>query len=213
MPKKLIIFASGSKNGGGSGFENLVLATEDGRLNAKIIGVVSNHQNGGVREKADRLKIPFIYFAGPWTAEEYQRITAKADFVALSGWLKLVTGLDPRTTFNIHPGPLPRFGGPGMYGHHVHEAVMDAYAKGELTQSAVTIHFVTEQYDEGPEAFKAPVPIFYGDKVEDLAARVNKAEHLYQPIVTNLILEGKIHWDGKDPKSIVTIPLDDIDLA
>src|SRR6266853_3160370 len=94
---KLIIFASGTKTGGGSGFENLVKSnrSKSGDLNADIVAVVSNHEHGGVREKADRLKVPFIYFTEPWTSDKYQEIASKADFVALSGWLKLVTGLDP----------------------------------------------------------------------------------------------------------------------
>ena len=198
---KLTIFASGTKTGGGSGFENLVMASGNGILNADIT-VVSNHQNGGVREKADRLGIPFVHFAGHWTAEEYQKIAGQADFVALSGWLKLVTGLHPRTTFNIHPGPLPRFGGHGMYGHHVHEAVIEAYKRGEITHSAVTMHFVTEKYDEGPVFFQKVVEIYPDDDAEKLTKRVNVVEHKYQPIVTEAVLKGQIGWDGKDPSSL-----------
>ena len=198
---KLIIFASGTKTGGGSGFENLVKASGNGILNADIT-VVSNHESGGVREKADRLGIPFVHFAGPWTTEEYQKIAGQADFVALSGWLKLVTGLNPQTTFNIHPGPLPRFGGPGMYGRHVHEAVMEAHKRGEITHSAVSMHFVTEKYDEGPVFFQKEVEIYPDDDAEKLAVWVNAVEHKYQPIVTEAVLKGQIGWDGKDPSSL-----------
>ncbi|MCX6702207.1 MAG: formyltransferase family protein [Candidatus Zambryskibacteria bacterium] len=202
---KLIIFASGSKTGGGSGFENLVRASRDGILDAEILTVISNHENGGVREKADRLGIPFVHFNGPWAAEQYQEITKDADYVALSGWLKLVVGLNPRTTFNIHPGPLPRFGGTGMYGHHVHEAVMEAYHRGEVTHSAVSMHFVTEKYDEGPIFFSMPVEILPNDTAETLALRVNQAEHKYQPIITNYVVHGIIFWDGVNPESLKTI--------
>ncbi len=125
--------------------------------------------------------------------------------MALSGWLKLVTGLDPKKTFNIHPAPLPRFGGPGMYGHYVHEAVMEAYHRGEITHSAVSMHFVTEKYDEGPVFFQKTVEILPNDTAEILAQRVNIVEHQFQPIVTNAVLQGKIGWDGKDPKSLFTI--------
>ena len=207
---KLIVFSSGTKTSGGSGFENLVKASRSGVLDAEIVGVVSNHENGGVREKADRLGIPFTYFPGPWTAENYQALTRNSNFVALSGWLKLVTGLDPRTTFNIHPGPLPRFGGAGMYGHHVHEAVMEAYRRGEVIESAVSMHFVTEKYDEGPLFLSAPVKILPDDTPETLGARVNRMEHLYQPVVTNHILKKRIRWNGMDPKSLVTISFKDI---
>lgn len=205
MKKKLIIFASGSKDGGGSGFANLVNASKNGVLNAEIIGVISNHEHGGVRQKADLLGIPFILFAGPYTKENYQAITAEADFVALSGWLKLVTGLDPRKTINIHPGPLPRFGGKGMYGHHVHEAVVEAYKRGEILNSAVTMHFVTEKYDEGPVFFQVPVEILPSDDAISLGARVLKAEQTFQPIITNAVIEGRISWDGTNSGSLVTL--------
>ncbi len=200
---KLIIFSSGSKTGGGSGFENLVNASRNQILDAEIVAVVSQHENGGVRERADRLGIPFVHFTSPWTAERYQEIVKGAEFVALSGWLKLVTGLDPRTTFNIHPGPLPKFGGEGMYGHRVHEAVIGAYRRGEVTHSAVTMHFVTEEYDKGPVFLSVPIEIRIDETAETLAFRVNQAEHKYQPIATNDVLSGKIRWDGKDPKSLV----------
>lgn len=201
---KVVIFASGTKDGGGSGFENLVKSVENGTLNADIVGVVSNHECGGVRKRADWLGIKFEYFCGPYTAENYKKIIEKigADFAALSGWLKLVRGLDPAKTFNIHPGPLPKFGGDGMYGHYVHEAVMRAYKKGEVNSSAVTMHFVTEKYDKGPVFFCHPVEIFPDDTAETLAKRVNEAEHKYQPIITDLVVNGEISWDGRDPKTL-----------
>ncbi len=202
---KVIVFASCSKDGGGSGFENLTLESRTNpRVNLEVAAVVSNHKDGGVRQKADRLNVPFIHFPGPFGAEEYQRIVKEsgAKWVALSGWLKLAKGLDPACTINIHPGPLPEFGGAGMYGHHVHDAVIDAYGRGELTNSAVTMHFVTENYDEGPTLFKISVPIDDEDTTESLAERVNKAEHEWQPIITSLVVNGKISWDGRNPKSL-----------
>ncbi len=200
--KKIIVFASGTKDGGGSGFENLVNAAKNGILDAEILAVVSNHEHGGVRERADRLGIKFIHFPEPRTAERYQEITKGADLVCLSGWLKLVTGLDPRKTINVHPGPLPRFGGAGMYGHRVHEAVMEAYKAGEVKNSAVSMHFVTPVYDEGPLFFSQSVPIFPDDTAETLAKRVNDTEHKWQPIITQKVLSGEINWDGKDPSSL-----------
>ena len=197
---KLIIFASGSKDGGGTGFEVLANASGDGVLKADIVAVVSNHQNGGVREKADWFGIPFVHFNGPFDSENYKRIVKEsgAEFVALSGWLKLVSGLDPAKTFNIHPAPLPKFGGKGMYGRYVHEAVMEAYKRGEVTHSAVTMHFVTPVYDEGPVFFQFPVDILPDDTGETLAGRVLEAEHKWQPIITNKVVNGEIGWDGKD---------------
>jgi folate-dependent phosphoribosylglycinamide formyltransferase PurN len=194
---KLIIFSSGTSTGGGSGFENLVIASRSRRLNAEIVKVVSSNPNGGVKEKADRLGVDFLHFEAPYTAERYQSIVSNNEWVSLSGWLKLVTGLDPRKTFNIHPGPLPRFGGKGMYGHHVHDAVIEAYRKGEITHSEVTMHFVTEIYDEGPVFMKIEVPIYQSDDAESLGKRVNQVEHAFQPIYTNLVLSRQILWMAK----------------
>lgn len=210
---KLIIFASGSKTGGGSGFENLVLATRSNPqiLVADIVAVVSNHEHGGVHKHADRLGVTFEYFPLPRDAEDYQRIIEKytdgddIPFVVLSGWLKLAKGLNPKRTFNIHPGPLPKFGGDGMYGHFVHEAVMESFGEGQTSYSAVSMHFVTEKYDEGPLFFNFPVPIHDTDTPEILASRVNSAEHAWQPYITNLVVTGQISWDGKDP-STLTLP-------
>ena len=203
--KKLLVFASGNKDSGGSGFQKLVENSKSGILKAEIVGVVSNHASGGVFNRAKELGIPFYYFAGPFTAENYQSFITKtkADFVALSGWLKLVTGLPSDRTINIHPGPLPKFGGSGMYGHHVHEAVLAAFQRGEIEYSEVCMHFVTDKYDEGPVFFRCLVSIFKNDTAETLAKRMNEAEHECQSQITSLVVTGKIHWDGKDPKSLV----------
>ncbi len=211
--KNLLIFSSGTSEGGGSGFENLVKAVREGVLNANIVAVVSNHENGGVRQRADKLGIPFIHFPKPWDKEIYQKIVSdtKADFTALSGWLKLAKGLDPKTTINIHPGPIPAFGGQGMYGHFVHEAVMEAFKRGDpippdghrVTHSAVTMHFVTDEYDRGPVFFQRFVKIEKDDTAETLAKRVNQTEHQFQPIITNMVVSGEISWDGKNPESLL----------
>lgn len=200
MKPRLLILASGTPDGGGSGFENLVKNVTA----ADIVGVVSNNENGGVRERADRLGVPFIYFPGPYTAENYQKIVneAGADFVALSGWLKLVAGLDPRTTFNIHPGPLPEFGGKGLWGRFVHEAVLKAYKEGRITESAVSMHFVTPEFDEGPVFFSHPVPILPEDTPDTLAERVQAAEKEWQPQITDKVVRGEVTWDGEHKDSL-----------
>src|SRR3989338_6237777 len=201
--KRLIVFASGAKSGGGSGFQNLVEGSRTGILNARIVAVVSNYAEGGVRERAEKLGVPFVHFSGPWRAEKYKKIVQEhnAEWVALSGWLKLVRGLDPTRTINIHTGPLPRFGGKNMYGHHVHEAVMGAYRRGELTHSAVSMHFVTGEYDTGPIIFLYPVTIREDDTADTLAQRVRAVEYSFQPWITNLVVQGEIRWDGKSPST------------
>lgn len=200
----LVVFASGTEKGGGSGFENLVQSSRRGELKARIITVVSNHQAGGVYKRAKALETRFVHFPPPYTAERYQQIVKAigADFTALSGWLKLVEGLDPRTTFNIHPGLLPEFGGPGMYGHYVHQAVYEAFMAGDLTHTAVSMHFVTKEYDKGPVFFRKPVRINAEDTPESIGHNVNAVEHAFQPVITNLVVNGFISWDGKDPRSL-----------
>lgn len=217
MKPKLVVFASGTKDGGGSGFENLVNATKDGVLDAEIVAVVSNHERGGVRKRADRLGIPFIYFAGPYDAYHYSNILQNIGirkseiWIALSGWLRKVEGLDPRKTFNIHPALLSqlggRFGGEGMYGMRVREAVKEALDAGEVSESGVSMHFVTGEYDRGPVFFECRVPLKKGMSAEEIAKAVNKAEHEWQPKLTNLVVHGKIRWDGKDPDTLV-VPKD-----
>lgn len=207
--KKLLIFASGSKDGGGSGFQELVENSRTGVLETEIVAVVSNHENGGVRKKADNLGILFEYFEKPdLNKNRYTEIVKKyrADFVALSGWLKKVEGLNPCITMNIHPGLLPEFGGPGMYGHHVHEAVIKAYGEGKTKISGVSMHFVTDEYDRGPVFFEFPVWIKPEDTAETLGQRVNKIEHAYQSWVTNLVVTEQITWDGKNHNSLRVPP-------
>ncbi len=198
----ILVFASGTKTGGGSGFEVLARAAREQppALNAWIGGVVTNHCGGGVWQRAGVLGIPAVYWAGPYQAQGYRNFVRyfQADYVMLSGWLKLVAGLDPAKTINIHPGPLPRFGGPNLYGHHVHEAVLAAFRRGEITHSAVTMHFVDEKYDRGPVFFALPVPIEPDDTPDTLAARVNRAEHLWQPRVLNYVVQGQVRLAGHE---------------
>jgi phosphoribosylglycinamide formyltransferase-1 len=211
MKPNVFVFASGTKDGGGSGFETLINSINNEQLQANIVGVVSNHKNGGVAEKAERLGVPFYYEPGPWTAEKYQEIATRsgADFFALSGWMIKIKGLDldtkfsSKTVFNIHPGPLPYFGGKGMYGHHVHEAVWEAYQNGLIVNTEVTMHFVDEEFDHGPTFFKLRIPIAGIHSADELGSLVNHYEHIYQPMITNMVVNGLIYWDGINPESLI----------
>jgi phosphoribosylglycinamide formyltransferase-1 len=202
MSPYVLVFASGTKTGGGSGFEALVRASRARPpiLDAWICGVVTNHADGGVWQRAKALGVRAQYWPGPFTAQGYRNFVKyfAADYVMLSGWLKLAAGLDPARTINIHPGPLPRFGGPNLYGHHVHEAVMAAYRRGEITHTAVTMHFVDAAYDRGPTFFALPIPIEPGDTPETLAAKVNRAEHEWQPRILNYVVHGQVRLVGRE---------------
>jgi phosphoribosylglycinamide formyltransferase-1 len=209
---KLVVFASGTASAGGTGFENLVRHSRGGDLEADIVAVVSNHGHGGVWTRAERLGIPFVYFPGPYDAQNYSSIlqntaVEKSElWVTLSGWLKKVEGLDPRRTFNIHPALLSfdhgRFGGKGMYGHRMHEAVKSALDTGEISESGFSMHFVTDEYDRGPVFFEHTVALDKGMSAEDIAQKVNEAEHKWQPRITNMVVNGEISWDGEDSSSV-----------
>ncbi|OGG77824.1 hypothetical protein A3B35_03425 [Candidatus Kaiserbacteria bacterium RIFCSPLOWO2_01_FULL_54_24] len=223
MSPKLIVFASGTKVDGGSGFENLVAATrlrqgygeakQKPVLDAEIVTVVSNHEHGSVRERADKLGVPFIYFPGPYDAEHYASVLQKTAiekdelWVALSGWLRQVHGLDPAKTFNIHPALLSqldhRFGGKGMYGDRIHEAVKAALDAGEITESGFSMHFVTEEMDRGPVFFEHRISLKKGMTAAEIQRAVQAAEHEWQPKLTNMVVHGQIRWDGKDPNSLM----------
>jgi folate-dependent phosphoribosylglycinamide formyltransferase PurN len=197
--KKILVFNSGS----GSGFQQLVENTKTGVLDAQIVGLITNNENYACIEKAKKMSIPYTVMTA-FEQKDYQKLIDwfTPDLVALSGWLKLTKGLDPKTTINIHPGPLYDFGGKGMYGHHVHEAVMLAYHEGRITHSEVCMHFVTAAYDLGPVFFRYPVLIRPDDDADSLGSRVNVVEHGWQSYVTNLVVQGKISWDGKNPASL-----------
>ncbi|MBU1626847.1 hypothetical protein KKB18_05705 [bacterium] len=203
--KRLLVFNSGS----GSGFEKLVLYEKGGYADYHIVGLIVDREDRYAIERAKKFNIPYTVMK-VFVAEAYQAMVEKydADFVSLSGWLKLVKGLNPRTTINIHPGPLPSFGGKGMYGHHVHEAVMAAYGRGEVTHSAVSMHFVTEgsskeEYDKGKVFLNFPVEILPEYDADTLGSAVNAVEHCIQAFVTNLVVTGQIRWDGENPESLV----------
>ena len=220
--RRILVFSSGGIMGGGSGFQELIenSLAGTGILDADIVAVVSNNPHGGVKQRADKFFIPFELFQGPWTEENYGALIDKydPDLVVLSGWLKLAVGMDPQYTINIHPGPLPEYGGKGMYGHHVHEKLITDFKAGKVKNSAVSMHFVTEEYDEGPVFFKFPVRIRDDDTPETLAARVNKVEHTWQPWITNLVLTNQIYWDGSQNPGSLSVPswyefADDCDMA
>ena len=120
---------------------------------------------------------------------------SKVDFVLMAGFLKLVPvpGDFAGRVLNIHPSLIPAFCGHGMYGHRVHQAVLDYGAK--LT--GCTVHFVDNEYDAGPIIWQQPVPVFEDDRANTLAARVFEAEKEAYPHVLKLLAAGKIKLAGR----------------
>jgi phosphoribosylglycinamide formyltransferase-1 len=196
--KRILVFNSGT----GSGLRELLESTKTGVLNGEIVGLITNNASYPCVKIAEKFGIPWVLMER-FEAEDYQKIVErfKPDLICLSGWLKKTKGLPPEITINIHPGPLPKYGGKGMFGHNVHEAVVEDSQKGLITKSEITMHFVNENYDEGPVFFRYPVLIRPEDTAESLGARVNKIEHGWQSYITNLVLEGQICL--KDGKVIV----------
>ena len=133
----------------------------------------------------------------PTNADELLTVLADADLVVLAGYLKLVparvVARFRQRTINIHPALLPAFGGPGMYGHRVHQAVIASGA----TLSGATVHFVDEQFDRGPIIAQRTVPVLPDDTAESLAHRVLAVEHELLPQVV-LELANRILKEG-DP--------------
>jgi phosphoribosylglycinamide formyltransferase 1 len=134
----------------------------------------------------------------PADPDELLRALADVDLVVLAGYLKLlparVVARFHRRAINIHPALLPAFGGPGMYGHRVHEAVLASGA----TESGATIHYVDEQFDRGPIIAQRTVPVLPDDTADSLAHRVLEAEHELLPQVV-LELAMDILEEGEKP--------------
>ncbi|MHB1862123.1 MAG: phosphoribosylglycinamide formyltransferase [Gemmatimonadaceae bacterium] len=124
---------------------------------------------------------------------------ARVDYVVLAGYLRLVPvnvvrGYAGRMV-NVHPALLPAFGGPGMYGHRVHQAVIDAGAAA----SGATVHFVDEAFDRGAIIAQWPVPVHRGDTADSLAARVLRVEHALYPRVVQALAAGRVR-QGQPPR-------------
>lgn len=186
--KNLAIFASGS----GSNAEQIVNYFADSeQINVKLF--LCNNPEAGVIQRANRLNIPLIMFDRPmFKSGEVVRILQEnqIDFVILAGFLwlvpKNVVDAFPNRIINIHPALLPKFGGKGMYGHFVHEAVVE----NKETESGITIHFVNEHYDEGAIIFQASYSIAPSDTPEDVAAKGQVLEHQYFPKVIEKVVLG-----------------------
>lgn len=175
-------------SGSGTTYANLADACADGRVPAEIAVVVGSKAGlGGLEKAAQRGHATVV-------ASKAEDVTAAlvahgAEWVVMCGWLRY---WDPPAQFqgrtlNIHPSLLPAFGGQGMYGHHVHAAVL---AHG-CRISGCTAHLVAGGYDTGPILAQAAVPVLAGDTPDVLAARVQAAERLLYPRVLTALLAGR----------------------
>lgn len=171
-------------SGGGTNLQALIDALGGApTAPARISRVISNRPDAGALERARRAGIPTTVLRDPQDPAELLAAIGDAQLVVLAGYLKLVplavVARFRQRMVNIHPALLPDFGGPGMYGRRVHEAVLASRA----TESGVTVHYVDEQYDRGPIVAQRRVPVRPDDTADTLAQRVLAVEHALLPEV------------------------------
>ena len=184
---------------GGSNMQAIVDACKDGRLDAKPCVVISNNSDSMALQRARNEGIPWYHISsvthpGPAEDAEILRVLKRhgVDTVILAGYMKQLgtTSLQAYRgrVLNIHPALLPKFGGKGMYGKRVHEAVLVA---GEKV-TGVTIHVLDENYDTGPIINQCQIPVLENDTVDTLAERVLKHEHRLYAETLQMISDGRI---------------------
>jgi phosphoribosylglycinamide formyltransferase 1 len=193
----IAVFASG----GGSNLQALLDAQEAGLFKGKISLVFSNVPDAKALERSESHRIESVAIASKGylgTREQYDQEvfslckSKKIDLICLAGYMRILTPVLIRPylykIMNIHPALLPKFGGEGMYGHHVHEAVIRA----KEIESGATVHFVTEGVDAGPIILQGSVKVLSNDTPETLADRILKVEHRIYAEAVRLFCEGKI---------------------
>ncbi len=182
--KQLAIFASGKGSNASAIMDYFQIHPQKGCVRL----VVSNRQDSGALNAARERGIEALYVPNEVFNENPLQILSQLqereiDFIALAGFLKLVPSEIVEhysgRIVNIHPALLPKFGGKGMYGLRVHQAVVEA----EESETGITIHSVDKHYDEGSVIFQAKVPVLPQDSPQDVAARVLQEEHYHYPRV------------------------------
>jgi formyltetrahydrofolate-dependent phosphoribosylglycinamide formyltransferase len=198
-PLNLAVLVSGA----GTTLQNLVDRIADGSLDARIAVVIASKPGlAGLKRAADAKLMSFVVDRGDYTeCPTFSRQVFKlcddaaVDLVCLGGWLCLLE-IPPAyvgRVMNIHPALLPCFGGKGMYGSKVHEAVIAHGCK----VSGCTVHFVDGQYDNGPIILQRTCPVLDDDTPQTLAHRVFEQEKIAYPEAIRLFAEGRLHIEGR----------------
>jgi len=188
-------------SGKGSNLKALLDAVKAGKIRqARVCIVISNNPDAGALQIARADGIPWLHLSRQqfesdeaFNAALLSALTRHGvNFIALAGYLKKIHPSIIRAyrnrIINVHPALLPAFGGPGMYGKFVHEAVI----KSRAPVSGATVHVVDELYDHGVIILQKSVPVTPGDTPETLAARVSAVEHEIYPEAIRLFAEGKV---------------------
>ncbi|HYG77944.1 MAG TPA: phosphoribosylglycinamide formyltransferase [Planctomycetota bacterium] len=192
MPKlRLAVLLSGS----GTTLENLFEQQAAGRLSTEIVVVVSSRADAFGLERARRRDVPAVVIekkkykdAHAFSSRIFEAIAPyKPDLVVLAGFMSLlkIPEAYKNKVINVHPALLPAFGGKGFYGHHVHEAVL----KHGCKITGCTVHYVDDQYDQGPIIAQKAVPVLPDDTPDTLAARVQAAEREIYPEAIQQIVQ------------------------
>ena len=182
MKNHLAIFASGS----GTNADAIISYLTD-RKTAEVSLIVTNKTDAGVIQIAKKHQVPVLVinkeqmFDSGYFLAELQKHSV--NWIILAGFLLLIPEYLVKAfeskMVNIHPALLPKFGGKGMYGKHVHQAVLDSKEQ----QSGISIHFVTEEYDEGKIIFQAETKIEEGESIETLEKKIHQLEHEHYPVI------------------------------
>jgi phosphoribosylglycinamide formyltransferase 1 len=196
----IAVFASGR----GSNFQAILDAIDSGTLPARITIVISDNVHAGALEIASKRNIHTLSISKKMFSSEEMYAEAliaalkerQTEFIVLAGFLKKIPASVVRQwcnrIVNIHPALLPSFGGAGMYGHYVHEAVIASGVKF----TGATVHMVDEEYDRGPILMQKTVPVTRQDTPETLAAKVLKIEHEIYPLTLKALAEQRVIFDG-----------------
>ena len=192
-------------SGGGSNFQALIDRADAGDLHAKLSLCIGNNSKAVAFERAKKHGIPVRHIAPSHFANENSYVKElvsvlrehRIDLIVLAGYMKkvpaAVVAAYHNRIVNIHPGLLPAFGGPGLYGEKVHQAVLDYGAK----ISGITIHFVDEEYDHGPIIFQETTEVLDTDDAQSLAERVLAIEHANLWRVCEAIVQGRLVVKGR----------------
>lgn len=188
--KKIIVFASGS----GTNAANIIKYFQKSS-NASVVAVFSNKRSAKVLKRAHDLNVKALHFdhAALYKSNEVLHILddINPDLIVLAGFMWIfpedILKKYPSRIINIHPALLPKYGGKGMYGMNVHEAII----KNKEKESGISIHFVNENYDEGEVIFQAKTNISEEDTPETLAEKIHKLEHKHFPEIIQQLLQKK----------------------
>ena len=187
MEKRIVIFASGN----GTNAQRIIEFFQQKSV-AKVIHVLSNKKDAKVLKRAEALNVKASWFDKEALQSPngvLKTLQKEApDLIILAGFLwkfpAVILQAFPNKVINIHPALLPKYGGKGMYGKHVHEAVVQNCEK----ETGITIHFVNEAYDEGAIIFQKSVPVSENDTPEIVAEKVHELEYQYFPMVVEKLL-------------------------